>query len=471
MFVLGAAVEGTARHRRRSAAALLILAAAWLPSGPASGGEDPRIPIAPLELRVALIEDPDFPGLDDGIIARALESAADTFADRFHVERPSFRLAARFTLDDFMRRFARPDRAECADLYAFAYRGGGREALLPHRDRAIKFFERWGLDSLRTFIEAEHRDAVKSHADLYEHYVRRYLETVANLERLKTPRDTPLIQLGPAQGWRSHAAWSCASRVETDFDVLLTNTFILADLMSEPHPHTVFGKAKIGGLAGPNATRKALGGQALVASTFAIDTPIELLSELNGKPATTAERGDILGAYLLSHEIAHAVFGIPDVFDHPESCLMTSRPGETYREGLMVLSSHPGPCPKCRSYVEARAALDRGRNLLEAGNAKDALPVLAQASKQTPKQLHGGYKRRMSMISVLVSEAYAQVGNLARAKSFAENAAQLDPESEAATAQLAKVGVRPKKPALAGSKRKLPRSPTSTAAAGNTLSR
>jgi hypothetical protein len=420
-----------------SALGVLVTVLLGQPSAEAQPEPKP-VEIQAIKLRVALVEDPDFPSLDDGLIARALDSAAGAFAERFGVERSSYSVAARFTLDGFMHRYARPEVAGCEDLYSVAYHGGGRDALLPQRIRAIKFFQRWSLDDLRAFLEEDRRASVKTYEDLWEHYVRRYLATVEKLEGLKTPNDTPLLDLKKAH-WRSHAAWSCASRTQRDYDLILTNAFIFADLLSEPHPHTVFGKAKIGGLAGPNAARAILGGQALVASTFAIDTPIEYLSELGGKPATLAERGEILGAYLIAHEVAHAIFGIPDVFDHPPSCLMTSRPGETYREGLATLAANPGPCPRCRPWVEARSALDRGRSLLEAGDAQAALKMLSQASKQTPKQLHGGYKRRMAAISVLVSNAYARLGQQARAKSFAQNALDLDPTSDEARDLVAKL--------------------------------
>src|SRR5262249_14439892 len=94
---------------------------------------DPKLTIQPIKIRVALVEDPDFPGLDDGLIARWLDSAASTFAERFGVERPVFSVAARYTLEDFMHRFARPEAGACDDLYSVAYKGGGREALVPHR--------------------------------------------------------------------------------------------------------------------------------------------------------------------------------------------------------------------------------------------------------------------------------------------------------------------------------------------------
>ncbi|MFO0726066.1 MAG: hypothetical protein U1E65_19950 [Myxococcota bacterium] len=412
----------------RSAWSLLAILAIAAPAF--ADGEDAPPEPPPLKLKVALIEDPDFPSLDDGLVAEALSSAADTFAERFDVARPNFAVIARFSLDGFMRRYGQPDRPECARIYASVYKGGGREELLKTKDATIKFFQRWPLETLLSFVDEPRRPKVTDYAALWEEYAERYPATVKQLEAMKTPAGTPLVKLGGTQ-WRSHAAWSCASATQQDFDVLVTNTFLLADVLSEPHPHAVFGKAKVGGFAGPHPTRKALGHQVLVASTFGIDTNLPTLSELGGRPAETEERGQMLGAYLLAHEIAHAIFGIPDVFDHPDGCLMTSRPGETYREGLAALHQHPGPCPRCRPYVEARALLDRGRLLIDTGELEPAVRALTMSANKTPKQLHGGYKKRMSELSTMIAEAWAKLGDSAKAKRYADTAVQLDPTSDA----------------------------------------
>src|SRR5882672_10122888 len=99
------------------------LALCFLLPTSARGEPEQKLPIQPIKLRVALVEDPDFPSLDDGLIARALGSASNTFAERFGVEKPVFSVAARYSLEDFMHRFARPEATSCEDLYAVAYHG------------------------------------------------------------------------------------------------------------------------------------------------------------------------------------------------------------------------------------------------------------------------------------------------------------------------------------------------------------
>jgi tetratricopeptide (TPR) repeat protein len=423
----------------------------------------PTAPAAPpgLVLSVALVLDPEFPGIDAALVARALDEAAATYAERFAVAPPRFLVNGTFESAEFLAKYAQQDNPRCAVMFNARYTGGGELELLPHQEKATRFLERWTLEALLGFIDEKDRPRIKSHADVYKVYAERYLKTVAALRTLRTPKGTPLVSPDKSIA-RSMAAWNCALQEEGDFDVVITNAFILADILTDPQPASVFGKGKIGGLATANPKRGALGQQALLASTFAIDTPIASLSELNGHPASVDERAAILGSYLLAHEISHAVFGVPDVFDHPAGCLMTSRPGETYREGLKLLREHPGPCPACRPYVDARAALDDGRSRLFAGDIDGALLSLARAVKITPKQLHGGYKRRIGEISALVAQAYFDQGRQKQALSYAKKALALDPTSIDAQRMVARWS-RPVE--MVSSERTLPAVETTTTAA------
>ena len=433
---------------------------------PAAAAQKPSFDVDPVVLDVALVDDPDFPKLDERLVQRALVAASATYRERFDVAPPEFRIVKRYDVYSFLSQYARVDDLKCARLFGARYLGGGAAELRQYKEQATTFFKRWDLDALKGFVEPEARDKITSYEDIYGVYESRYVSTIEKLKGFKTPKGTPLASPERSRE-RSYVAWTCALSLQDQYDVVLTNTFIMADLLSEPHPHAVFGKARIGGIAGPSPARKSLEGQALLATTFGIDTKIEMLSELGGKPASLEERARILGSYLLAHEIAHAVFGIPDVFDHPEGRLMTSRPGTTYREGLKELDAHPGPCAKCRDWVEARSSLDQGRNLHQRGDDKTALELLAKASKQTPKHFHGGYKRRMSEISRQVALAYAGLGDLARAKRFAETAKQLDPRSAAVRSLLETLAAGDVS-SVVSSQRSLPVSATSTPAKSST---
>ena len=411
-------------------------------SEPAFGTAAPIVDFSSTTLVVALVEDPDFPKLDERLVQKALQFARAEFRTRFDAEPPKMAVRYRFPIRSFVSTYAHPDDPRCRDLFAARYTGRGPAELAPYRQEAQKFLQRWDIGAIRGFV-ADKSVAIKTHEDAYQYYVAHYTAAIRDLQALKTPAGTPLVE--PAQtSARSFVGWLCALKRQDDYDIILTNTFILADLMTEPHPHSVFGKAKIGGIAVHSPTRHGLGQQVLLATTFGIDTKIRTLSELNGRPASVDERAEILGAYLLAHEIAHALFGIPDVFDHPPGCLMTSRPGASYRDGLAELRAYPRPCPRCRPYVrsrgllaEARAALDGGRAAVAARNARRAISLL-------PKHFHGRRRARLSELSVVVSRAYAEQGRTKLAQKYAGLATKLDPNSIEARTQRDAVSIRPR---------------------------
>lgn len=400
---------------------LLLLAAA----------QGDLLDLSEVRLQVAVVRDPELHALEPELVEAALEHAQREFEIRFGAEAPTFEIVNELSVAGFLGLYALPVDPACKPLYEARYRGGGEAELGRRREEAIRFFRRWEIEELRGFIPAEEREHIQSYEEIYEYYASYYSRTVEAMKGLSTPKGTPLVQPGRSTK-RSFAAWTCALRRQDDFDVVITNAFILADLMDEPHPHAVFGKAKVGGIAAPSPARTPLRGQALLATTFGIDTRIPRFRELPDAPPTFDERAKILGAYLLAHEIAHAVFGIPDVFDHPRGCLMTSRPGATYRDGLAELEANVRPCPRCRPYVVARSLLDQGRKRLDAGHYRGASKLFTRALRTLPKHVHGGRKRRVSEILVLAAKAAAGQGWTRRAKKYADLALKLDPSSEAA---------------------------------------
>lgn len=403
---------------------------------PTFAEEGPRFETAPLSLVVALVEDPQFPPLDEALVQRALRSAEEEYARRFDVARPEFRVKYRYEVSRFLSVYSRPSDPRCSEQFKARYRGTGLAELAPHKDRALTFFRRWPIESLRGFVPEADREQMQSYEDIYAYYAERYVAKIDAMKALQTPAGTPLLE--PERSWdRSFVAWLCALERQTDFDVLITNTFIVSDLLTEPHPHSVFGKAKIGGIAARSDHRAALGGQALLATTFGIDTEIPELNEIANKKPTFVQRARLLGAYLLAHEVAHAIFGIPDVYDHPLGCLMTSRPGATYLDGLAELDAHPEPCDKCRPYVEARSLFDRGRSALAAGRPKLASSLLLASVKGTPQHFHGGRRQRLSKVTLVSSAAQESLGKAQLALRYAQIAAKLDPRSLEAKNQVA----------------------------------
>ncbi|MEE2900699.1 MAG: hypothetical protein VYC39_00120 [Myxococcota bacterium] len=383
---------------------------------------------AELVLEVAIVSDPKLPKINQDLIAAALESAAKSFEIRFGLQKPYFVVTSSLSVSDFMQQAPLETSKYCLSQISKRYRGTGPKEFEPYEKKAKKFLKRWSLKSLTSFVTDKKLKRSPTYDGVYEHLVDRYVATVQRLAETKTRSQQALVRPKYSTE-QSFAAWNCALREQRNFDVVITNAFIMADVMSEPHPHAFFGKAKVGGIATLNPHRNALGKAALLVTTFAIDTPITWLSELDGKPAHSEERAEILGDYLLAHEIAHAIIGIPDVYDHPEECLMTSRPNQSYRVGLQLLREHQKPCSRCRKWVDAYRAYSKARKLLSVDRPKSALRYLARASKITPKHFHGGYRKKMSDISYLVAKAYAEIGRKSRSLKFARRALELNPRS------------------------------------------
>ena len=399
---------------------------------------DPEFVTKPLELTVALVEDSDFPPISQRTFENAVIHARSQFSLRFGVAPPNLHLRYRFPARRFIDVYSYPRDPRCKALFDARYRGTGPRELHPFQSAATLFLQQWSIEDLTRFVPEPARANMADHAAVYTYYAGYYVDAFEKLTRMKTPAGTPLVD--PAKRpERSFVAWLCALARQDVYDVIVTNTFIVSDLLSEPFPHSVLGKAKVGGVAAPSPGRTALEGQALMVTTFGLDTRIETLSELAGAQPTEDLRANILGKYLLAHEIAHAVFGIPDVYDHPPGCLMTSRPGHTYRHGLDELARHPVRCPRCRPYVQARSLFDRGRIALERNHPKRAARLFARAARITPPHFHGGRRRWLSKVTLGASRAQWALGARKKAARYADLALRLDPRSTAARSHLGRV--------------------------------
>jgi hypothetical protein len=388
-------------------------------------------------LEIAVVRDPELTPLEPELVSAALRHAEEQFRIRFGVEGPRFVVTGHLVLSQFLGKYSLPTDPVCRPLYEARYRGGGAKELSRRKKQALEFFQKWPLESLIGFAGEAASGGIRTYEDIFDIYVDRYTRTVDAMRELKTQAGTPLVE---PEKWdlRSFAAWTCALARQQDYDVVITNAFILADLMDEPHPHAVFGKAKVGGIATRSPARSALGGQALLATTFGIDTKLPQFRELPEGPVTLEERAKILGAYLLAHELAHAIYGIPDVFDHPKGCLMTSRPGVSYREGLAELEANPAACPRCRPYVEAEALGDQARDALAEKKHQRAHDLVAQSLKKLPKHVHGGRKKRVADLLLVAADASKGLGRASQARKYRELAIKLDPTLTSSTSTVAR---------------------------------
>jgi hypothetical protein len=141
---------------------------------------------------------------------------------------------------------------------------------------------------------------------------------------------------------------------QTDYDIVVTNSLIVYDKFTRPYPHTVLKHAKVGGGAFESPGRRVLDGHSMVVNFLEDSGAVpELSGDLQG--LSRSERNKILAGFLFAHELGHAFFFIPDVYDHGDDCLMNSSfENLSHRKGYELLTRSRNPCRPCGPYVAAK---------------------------------------------------------------------------------------------------------------------
>ena len=214
---------------------------------------------------------------------------------------------------------------------------------------------------------------------------------------------------------------------QPSFDVVVTNTLLVLDDARSLHPHSAMRRASVAGMSASSPFRSALDGQAILASTFSFDTDIPDLSNVSSG-STAEEKAEALGVVLIAHELGHAYFGIPDVYDHGPECLMTSRLDENYSAVLEALRRDQDPCPRCMPYVYSRSLLEGLRRDLTSGGNRALFSRAMSLAKYQPTRFHGR-NRRSAILLALMSEGRAALGDPKGALVYAERALEYDPQS------------------------------------------
>jgi hypothetical protein len=122
-------------------------------------------------------------------------------------------------------------------------------------------------------------------------------------------------------------------------------------------------------------------------------------------------RNTIIGAYYFAHEFGHAFFYLPDVYDHPLSCLMNSAPGVDDLKGYEYLVSDPHPCPKCRPWIGARLKTFSASLAAQAGDFKKASRLYLEAARETPENVDTNYYYYIKSLCGKANESFMNAGD------------------------------------------------------------
>lgn len=407
-------------------AAVLFLLPVFTP-GPSAATEG-----ATLRLDVLLVNDPDFPPVTEADARAILREAQDTFADKLAFADLSFEMKGSISVEEFLAH-AQVDPACLKELEPYRVRPDGRMPRDIPKDVVMRFLRRWQVDALQAFFPTERQKKLTSYEAIYAALMDEFARKLELIGSFQLQSGRSLLHPDTLDR-RSYVRWICAVRHQPLADLVLTNAFILYDLGSEPYPHSIFAKNKVGGASLHSATRKAIGSRAVIASTFSMVTPLPYFREEGVDALSVAERQAVIGTFIVAHELGHAVFKLPDFYDHPKECLMTTKYETGYVSGYHNLKKFPGACSACQPYVAAKRHVFLAEGAVARGDRPRAIEELKEAIRTTPKHIDGSYLRYMASLSVRVAEHYVEMGDPKEARRWLQAALRIVPDHDQALA-------------------------------------
>ena len=377
-------------------------------------------------LDVLLLNDPDFQEISEDDARQILKNGRETLSDKLGFDDLHFNFTGSRSVQAFISDYA-DSESECVrDFQKLRTIPGGRSAFDVDRAHVIAFLKRWPLKSLRSFFPEEKQEALVDYETIAEILLVELDRKVKLISNFKLKDGQSLLAADKIPK-RSYVHWICALREQDEADLILTNEFILYDLASEPYPHSVFHKCKVGGASLASPKRKAIRGRAVVSSTFSMVTKLPFFKEDGVDDLSADERLAVIGAFIVAHELGHALFKLPDFYDHPPECLMTTKYETGYVSGFYDLRAHPGQCSMCEPYVKARAQVFLGQLKAREGEHSEAIDHLKNAIRSTPKHIDGNYYRYLADISSDIAASYSLLGNIKQAKRWLRSTLRLVP--------------------------------------------
>ena len=266
-----------------------------------------------------------------------------------------------------------------------------------------KFLKDWSLDSLNQFFPGS-----KTYDQAAKNLNTVYAEKIEWLKSLKIEEKDSLVIM-PAEDFQSYVEWQTLMFEQDHYDIIFTNSLIINDFTASPYPHTISKHAKIGGSSFNSPKRKAMAGASLLVSTLedfgrikGLSSPLEIERQ---------ERNRIIGGFLLAHEIGHAFYKIPDVYDHTDSCLMNSKWEKLNSvDGYRLLASELSPCIYCKKWEQSKNLYIDGLQFQIKNDQLNAGKAFLKSAEILPERIDGDRKAYYNFLINSAETAFIKSG-------------------------------------------------------------
>lgn len=264
-----------------------------------------------------------------------------------------------------------------------------KDRMYNQRAEMIPFLKKyWSLEALSKYRKVSSYE--KFLAEMLPVYVKK-LKYLKNYRLTSGPRKGQLlISENPVH--HSYLAWSALMNYQSRYDLILTNTILAYDNITEPYPHVVFKHAKVSGGSFESPERRGyLAGSSSMSSVFELYSNEPYFQGERTRQANLLSREYInraLGGYLLAHEMGHQIYWIPDFYQQPNDCLMNTgfenmEIGDGYRQLIKGRSA----CSEYRPYVQARNLLFIGSWYAKKGRMQAAQEYIERGLDMLPEKL------------------------------------------------------------------------------------
>lgn len=270
----------------------------------------------------------------------------------------------------------------------------------------IQSLKNWKIEVLKDFFPGK---KITDHEEFFTLLMDTLHKKVEWLKTIRMDSGDPLLILPPVP-WQSSIEWCAKMFSQKDYDLVITNTLIVADNLHGAYPHSICKHAKIGGEVYGSRRKGAFDGSSIMVNVLENLCGIKEIRR-DSPEASRPKSLKVIGAFLMAHEIAHSVFLIPDVYDHGDSCLMNSSLNNMDNvKGYDLLTSDLSPCNKCAPWVKARMHFYAAKKAVNSRQYSLATYCMLDCIRQTPKIIAGNYKQYIQALFSMLDQLRAVSG-------------------------------------------------------------